>query len=1002
MLRSSFAVLFLVAGTAVAQDFSQNDVSILLEAPVQASDPRVEVPEAIFSTPLAAAAGAVIDAVNGMPSAVETIDSSLLTSRRNQLHVSSIRIDPGAPGMDSAFRPFGRNLQIRLVVQPVNFSGGAPIRDEAVHLVYTFGANASDEAPVCPFRVLPNQNDMDDFQAAIDALAAIRDDLAAMGVTTTGTPLGVHPAFQDPAAAQLLTTRLTAFLADHLTEDRLSAVSVAGLPPGAPEPWVFLALQREGAGFSPVPSPAIAQPEDGTGAMNFQQMLTFLTDPQNGSVVPPGLTRNQLPVDCLANFIFPAVGLPQPDASAGVSTSTLFGSGNNSPEGAAEVANVIADPAVAHFFNTDCVSCHTETRRELDAAADPQSVAERIAGEEAIAVEDLPRSPDGMGSRFDRWNVRAFGWYPGFPATSGRAHATVTRRTARETAEVVECLNEGDWTNLDEPCLSEDHTQFFDQGWSDEIRRLYYHTSQGGEIMPLSWFLALETSDGAMRFAAPGNLSRYGLLPSPTDALNPHGLPVGFAATETDNGVKVSLNCAACHTSDVLIEGAQFRIDGGPASFDFDRFVIDLTNAVRETAQMDLSDPAGPKPSERFAKFMQNLALTDPAALGNPQEFVPQFLAFATDFSGQMAQRSPLHPSGPGRVDALTQIVNAVAVKDLGITENLATPRAPTSYPALWLAEQLEFVQWNLAVADPFARNLGQALGVFGKVEFNPAKLFDSSADQAALELYESWITDLNPPAWPEDLLGPIDTTLAEQGRDLFAANCEGCHNAPPFRMTDPGENHNGDTFIQVAAIPAPKAGTDDAYTRAFTQRWAKTGPLAGQPEQDGLRPVTPSVLLLQTVVGGVVKKALGDQFDAKTRQRPADHPDCARENAQSADPGPCGYKPPFGGAALKASPLIGVWATGPYLHNGSVRTVYQVISPPEERETTFFVGDRTLDTERLGFVSTDQENAFRFDTSVPGNGNGGHVFWATPFTHDEKMALVEYLKDPERFPIQR
>ncbi len=988
MLRSSIAVLCLVAGSVVAEDFSQNDVSILLEAPVQASDPRVALPQSVFSTALSASAGAVIDGVNASPTAVETIDTSLLTNRRDQLHVASIRVDPGAPGLDAAFRPFGRNLQIRLVVQPVDFSANIPVRDEAVHLVYTFGDAAPGGSPVCPFRVLPDQADMDDFQAALDDLAAIRDELAAMGVVTTDTPLGVHPAFENPAAAELLTSRLGAFLETHLSEGRLSALSIAGLPPGAPEPWVFLALQHDENGFGPFPSPAVAQPK-------FQQMLTFLSDPQNGGVVPPGLTRNLLPVDCGANFLLPPGA--QPGADAGVLTSTLFGDGDNSPQNAADIAAVIADPTVSHFFNTDCVSCHTETRRELDAAPDPQAAAERIAMQERIAAADLPRSPDGEATRFDRWNVRAFGWFPGFQVTNKRAHATVTRRTARETAEVVACLNDGDWTKLDEPCLAEDHTQFMDQGWPDEIRRLYYHTSQGGEIMPLNWFLALETSEGT-RFADPVNLAGYGFLPSPADALNPHGLPVGFGETAAEGGAQVSLNCAACHTADVVIGDQKFRIDGAPASFDFDRFVADLAQAVRDTGQLDLTDPVNRPPSERLVRFMQNLDQLDPTALQDQPAFVAQFLKFASEFSGQMAQRSPLHPSGPGRVDALTQIVNAVAVKDLGVIENLATPRAPTSYPPLWLADQLEFVQWNLAVADPFSRNLGQALGVFGTTSFDADTLFDSTADHQALELYETWIADLSPPPWPEDLLGAIDETLAQQGRDLFAANCDGCHNAPPFRMTDPGDNLQGETFIRVNAIPAIKAGTDSAYTNAFTQRWATTGSLAGPSDQGGLPAVVPSVALLQTVVGGVVRKALGDQAGAKMRLRPPTHADCA-DNGNTA---PCGYQPPFGGAALKASPLIGVWATGPYLHNGSVRTVYQVISSPEDRETTFFVGDRTLDAEKLGFVSTEGDIAFVFDTTVPGNGNGGHVFWDTPFTHDEKMAIVEYLKDPERFPIQR
>lgn len=1002
MSRIATALCMLLAGTAAAKDFSANDVSILLEAPASASDPRLPVPQSSISDSLAAAAGAVVNAVNGMPTAVETIDTSLLTARRDQWHVASIRVDPGAPGLGHGFAPFGRNLQIRLVVQPVDFQASAPVRDEAVHLVYTFGTEATAEeqtATACPLRVVPTADHIDAFQAALEDLTALKSALAERGVVTDDTPLGVHPAFADPDAAEVLVAQLSAFLETHLPQDRLSALSVAGLPAGAPEPWVFLALQREGDGFRPVPSPAIAQPDDAAAVPNFQQMLSFLGDPQNGAVVPPGLTRNRLPVDCLANFLLPQVGLPQPDTDAGVTTSSLFGAGNSSAARAAEIGSVIADAEQSHFFNTDCVSCHTETRRELDAAADPTAIGAEIAAAEGLAADDLPRSPDGMGTRFDRWNVRAFGWYPGFPATNGRAHATATRRTARETAEVVACLNDGDWTRVDRPCVTDDSAQMFDQGWPDTVRRQFYHTSQGGAIMPLSWFLALETAAGDQRFAAPENLARYGLLPSPPDDRNPHGLPVGFAVTAAEGGDQISLNCAACHTSEVIADGQRLRVDGAPASFDFDSFTSDLAAAVRATGQMDFSDRANPEPAPRLAAFMQNLGAIDPEALGTPETFVPTFLGFTTNFSGLMAQRSPAHPSGPGRVDALTQIVNAIAVKDLGLAENLATPRAPTSYPPLWLADQLEFVQWNLAVADPFSRNMGQALGVFGTTRFGAEDLFSSSADIAALDLYETWISDLTPPPWPEDLLGPVDAGLAEQGRDLFAANCEGCHNAPPFRMTPPTDNLRGEIFIKVGAIPAAVVKSDGAYTSAFTQRWASSGPLAGGGD---VPPVLPAAGLLQVVVGNVVDKALGPTAAETLRLRPGDHPDCVEARPPEAPAQPCGYKTPFGGGALKASPLIGVWATGPYLHNGSVRTVYQVISPPDERDPVFFIGDRTIDAERLGFVSTETDSAFRFDTSVPGNGNGGHFFWQTPFTHEQKLAIIEYLKDPARFPISR
>ena len=58
---------------------------------------------------------------------------------------------------------------------------------------------------------------------------------------------------------------------------------------------------------------------------------------------------------------------------------------------------------------------------------------------------------------------------------------------------------------------------------------------------------------------------------------------------------------------------------------------------------------------------------------------------------------------------------------------------------------------------------------------------------------------------------------------------------------------------------------------------------------------------------------------------------------------------------SMKAGPLLGIWATGPFLHNGSVPTVYDLLSPPEERPRVFWVGSREIDPEKLGFVSTQR-----------------------------------------------
>jgi hypothetical protein len=85
------------------------------------------------------------------------------------------------------------------------------------------------------------------------------------------------------------------------------------------------------------------------------------------------------------------------------------------------VLNTIADPDKSHFFNTDCVSCHTETRRALELLR-PRDVPK-------IAAAPLPNGP---------WNVRNFGWSP---LVEGDAAGSVSRRTAAETKAVVDFIN---------------------------------------------------------------------------------------------------------------------------------------------------------------------------------------------------------------------------------------------------------------------------------------------------------------------------------------------------------------------------------------------------------------------------------------------------------------------------------------------------------------------------------------------------------------------------------
>ena len=58
-----------------------------------------------------------------------------------------------------------------------------------------------------------------------------------------------------------------------------------------------------------------------------------------------------------------------------------------------------------------------------------------------------------------------------------------------------------------------------------------------------------------------------------------------------------------------------------------------------------------------------------------------------------------------------------------------------------------------------------------------------------------------------------------------------------------------------------------------------------------------------------------------------------------------------------------------------------------------FWTGGHELDLMRLGYQSGDVPGRFRFDTSLRGNGNQGHAFPPEGLSHDQRMAIIEYLK---------
>ena len=93
--------------------------------------------------------------------------------------------------------------------------------------------------------------------------------------------------------------------------------------------------------------------------------------------------------------------------------------------------------------------------------------------------------------------------------------------------------------------------------------------------------------------------------------------------------------------------------------------------------------------------------------------------------------------------------------------------------------------------------------------------------------------------------------------------------------------------------------------------------------------------------------------------------------------------------------PLDGVWARAPYLHNGSVPTLLDLLEDPANRPKQFARGYDVYDQQKVGFVydtsAARAEGSF-YDTTIPGNGNGGHL-WGTTLPNDQKRDLVEFMK---------
>jgi mono/diheme cytochrome c family protein len=522
------------------------------------------------------------------------------------------------------------------------------------------------------------------------------------------------------------------------------------------------------------------------------------------------------------------------------------------------------------------------------------------------------------------------------------------------------------------------------RGWSPAVQERWYHTHQGSRLLDYELLATLERADSRDRFFEPDSMSSFGFLyavpPTDRDAmraadeLNPdRRLPIGFALDRNTEGVEYAgLTCATCHTSDLQIGGTRYRVDGGGGNVDVARFEEALLAAVRAA----LADP-------RKLERMASRSGQEVRALRTT------LTSWSTEFSARLGRNTYAHAPGPGRVDAVTTLTNEILALALGEPRNVTPPTAPADIPQLWLTPELDWAQWAPIVHDALRRNLGEVMGVYATTRVDRSSgAVTTSADFENLDALEDWIKDLDAPRWTSTL-GSADCTQASRGRTLYATHCASCHavvetadRACGFRGASeyPRVRVGMSTgrFIPVTPVLQRDVGTDPNELIAFGTRRDYPGPYARLPALAPLMDAegrVPGAALLS-----VVQVAASEQYFARF---PANREDFLEGRDPSVRPTPTLLQ------SYRARPLDGICFTGPFLHNGSVRTLEQLLLPPESRARSFRRGTTDYDVTACGPRDAGE---FVFDTAVSGNRATGHTY-GTTLGAEDRRALLAYLR---------
>jgi hypothetical protein len=562
---------------------------------------------------------------------------------------------------------------------------------------------------------------------------------------------------------------------------------------------------------------------------------------------------------------------------------------------------------------------------------------------------------------------------------------------------------------------------WLDQNWTPEERDWFHSADQGTQTfsIPYEWFMALEQPSLSLT-SAPGLLSdpvyldRFGFIPSNKDVAHSH-LPVGFAhggpmrdlnggpwrnpQTNADM-TAIGLTCAACHTGRFTYQHTTVLVDGAPALTNLKEFQKGVAFSLLYLRYI-------PFRFDRFEERVLGSGASDQAKSSLRKQLDPVVSQVWKIIKLEKGVQSQTVDEGYARLDALTRIGNIVFSVDLGKPDNYVGYSAPVHFPRIWNSSWFLWVQYNGSIEQPMTRNAGEALGVGAKLNLTGVNEAPFSSGVRVDELFEMermlsgsfpnppcsgtplhcQFNGLQSPTWPV-FLPPVNLNLAAKGAGLYKSICEECHmspvNEPTFWISPQWSavNAAGERYLDLEMIDIKHVGTDPAQAEDMNQRRVFIPPSLGITTNE-----------FGPALGKIVENVVTHWYDSQ--QPPTPQPSREQMN---------GYRPAGARALLKykVRPLNGIWATPPYLHNGSVPNLYALLSPAEERPKKFWLGNREYDPVNVGYRSEEFPDGFKFDTTIRGNWNSGHEFTNDTsragrinryLEPDERRALIEYLK---------